>query len=143
VAGIGEAKAELQSVVHMIKNGALYATLGARAPRGILLYGSPGVGKTLLARAIAGEVGLPFLHCSGSDFVEVYVGRGAARVRDLFKRARKASPCIVFIGHTISLQFLTTLLFGSLQYIVMKSTISSRRRNRCPGQVTRWYQLKR
>jgi cell division protease FtsH len=82
----------------MIKNKEQYSRIGARQPRGILLYGSPGVGKTLLARAIAGECSLPFLHCSGSDFVEVYVGRGAARVRDLFEKARKLCPCIIFIG---------------------------------------------
>ena len=87
----------------MLKNKKLYSDLGVTLPRGVLLYGPPGVGKTLLARAIAGEVGVPIFHCSGSDFVEVYVGRGAARIRALFDQARKNSPCVIFIDEIDSL----------------------------------------
>ena len=97
VAGCDEEKAELAELVDFIKNGEKYTELGARIPKGVLLVGPPGTGKTLLAKAVAGEAGVPFLSISGSDFVEMYVGVGASRVRDLFEQAKKKSPCIVFI----------------------------------------------
>ena len=97
VAGVDEAKAELQEVIDFLKNPKEYGTLGARMPKGILLVGPPGTGKTLLARAVAGEAGVPFYSISGSEFVEMFVGVGAARVRDLFEQARKAAPAIIFI----------------------------------------------
>ena len=97
VAGIEEAKEELQEVVEFLKNPAKFTDLGARIPKGILLVGSPGTGKTLLAKAVSGEAGVPFFFISGSDFVEMFVGVGASRVRDLFEQARKNSPCIIFI----------------------------------------------
>jgi cell division protease FtsH len=97
VAGIDEAKAELQEIVSFLKEPDKYGRLGARIPKGILLVGPPGTGKTLVARAIAGEAGVPFFSISGSEFVEMFVGVGAARVRDLFEQARKAAPCIIFI----------------------------------------------
>ena len=97
VAGVDEAKAELQEVVDFLQNPKEYSSLGARMPKGILLVGPPGTGKTLLARAVAGEAGVPFFSISGSEFVEMFVGVGAARVRDLFEQARKAAPAIIFI----------------------------------------------
>ena len=97
VAGADEEKAELQEIVEFLKNPAKFTTLGARIPRGVLLVGPPGTGKTLIARACAGEAGVPFYSISGSDFVEMYVGVGASRVRDLFDQAKKNAPCIVFI----------------------------------------------
>jgi cell division protease FtsH len=97
VAGIDEAKEELQEVVDFLKTPERFETLGGRIPRGILLVGAPGTGKTLLAKAVAGEAGVPFFSISGSEFVEMFVGVGAARVRDLFKQASAKSPCIVFI----------------------------------------------
>ena len=97
VAGVDEAKAELQEVVSFLTDRSRYARLGARVPKGILLVGPPGTGKTLLARAVAGEAAVPFFSISGSEFVELFVGVGAARVRDLFEQARKAAPCIIFI----------------------------------------------
>lgn len=97
VAGINEAKAELEEVVDFLKNSERYLKLGAKIPKGVLLVGSPGTGKTLLAKAVAGEAGVPFFSISGSDFVEMFVGVGASRVRDLFEQAKKQSPCIVFI----------------------------------------------
>ncbi|WP_429925683.1 ATP-dependent zinc metalloprotease FtsH (plasmid) [Agrobacterium vitis] len=97
VAGADEAKAELQEIVSFLKEKDKYGRLGARIPKGILLVGPPGTGKTLLARAIAGEAGVPFFSISGSEFVEMFVGVGAARVRDLFEQARQAAPCIIFI----------------------------------------------
>uniref|UniRef100_A0A7V5XHS2 ATP-dependent zinc metalloprotease FtsH n=1 Tax=Thermodesulfobacterium geofontis TaxID=1295609 RepID=A0A7V5XHS2_9BACT len=97
VAGIEEVKEELQDVVEFLKNPQKFTKLGARIPKGILLVGPPGTGKTLLAKAIAGEAGVPFFSISGSDFVEMFVGVGAARVRDLFAQAKANSPCIVFI----------------------------------------------
>jgi cell division protease FtsH len=97
VAGIDEAKAELQEIVSFLKEPQKYGRLGARIPKGILLVGPPGTGKTLVARAVAGEAGVPFFSISGSEFVEMFVGVGAARVRDLFEQARKAAPCIIFI----------------------------------------------
>jgi len=97
VAGVDEAKAELHEVVHFLQDPTGYGRLGARMPKGILLVGPPGTGKTLLARAVAGEAGVPFFSISGSEFVEMFVGVGAARVRDLFEQARTRAPCIIFI----------------------------------------------
>lgn len=97
VAGIDEAEAELQEIVSFLKDKDRYGRLGARIPKGILLVGPPGTGKTLMARAVAGEAGVPFFSISGSEFVEMFVGVGAARVRDLFEQARQAAPCIIFI----------------------------------------------
>ena len=97
VAGIDEAEAELQEIVSFLKDKDTYGRLGARIPKGILLVGPPGTGKTLMARAVAGEAGVPFFSISGSEFVEMFVGVGAARVRDLFEQARAAAPCIIFI----------------------------------------------
>lgn len=97
VAGVDEAKMELKEIVSFLKNQEKYGKLGAHVPKGILLVGPPGTGKTLLARAVAGEAGVPFFSISGSEFVEMFVGVGAARVRDLFDQARKAAPCIIFI----------------------------------------------
>lgn len=97
VAGVDEAKAELQEVVSFLKNPSSYGRLGARMPKGVLLVGPPGTGKTLLARAVAGEAGVPFFSISGSEFVEMFVGVGAARVRDLFEQARTKAPAIIFI----------------------------------------------
>ena len=97
VAGADEEKEELTEVVDFLKNPKKYSALGAKIPKGILLNGAPGTGKTLLAKAVAGEAGVPFFSISGSDFVEMFVGVGASRVRDLFDNAKKNSPCIVFI----------------------------------------------
>lgn len=97
VAGAVEEKAELREIVEFLKNPNKFIRLGARIPKGVLLVGSPGTGKTLLAKAVAGEAGVPFFSISGSDFVELYVGVGASRVRDLFEQAKKNKPCIVFI----------------------------------------------
>jgi cell division protease FtsH len=97
VAGVDEAKSELMEVVEFLKNPRKFQALGARIPKGVLLVGPPGSGKTLLARAIAGEAGVPFFHMSGSEFVEMFVGVGASRVRDLFEQAKANRPCIVFI----------------------------------------------
>jgi cell division protease FtsH len=97
VAGIDEAKAELYEIVDFLRNTKKYVALGAKIPKGILLTGPPGVGKTHLARAIAGEAGVPFFHISGSDFVEMFVGVGAARVRDLFETAKAHRPCLIFV----------------------------------------------
>ena len=97
VAGAVEEKEELQELVEFLKNPIKFISLGARIPKGVLLVGSPGTGKTLLARAVAGEAGVPFFSISGSDFVELYVGVGASRVRDLFEQAKKQKPCIIFI----------------------------------------------
>lgn len=97
VAGVREAKEELKEVVDFLRFPKKFTELGARIPRGVLLLGSPGTGKTLLARAVAGEANVPFFHISGSEFVEMFVGVGASRVRDLFKKAKKNTPCIIFI----------------------------------------------
>ena len=97
VAGLHEEKEELEEIVDFLKNPAKYTELGARIPKGVILTGPPGTGKTLLAKAVAGEAGVPFFSISGSDFVEMFVGVGASRVRDLFEEAKKNSPCIVFI----------------------------------------------
>lgn len=97
VAGLNEEKAELEEVVDFLKNPQKYTKVGARIPKGMILVGPPGTGKTLLARAVSGEAGVPFFHISGSDFVEMFVGVGASRVRDLFGEAKKNAPCIIFI----------------------------------------------
>jgi len=97
VAGVDEAKAELVEIVDFLKNPQDYGRLGARIPKGVLLVGPPGTGKTLLAKAVAGEAGVPFFSISGSEFVEMFVGVGAARVRDLFEQARSQAPAIIFI----------------------------------------------
>jgi cell division protease FtsH len=96
-AGADEAKEELKEVVEFLKNPEEHGRLGAKIPKGVLLVGPPGTGKTLLARAVAGEAGVPFFSISGSEFVEMFVGVGAARVRDLFDQAKKKAPCIIFI----------------------------------------------
>ena len=95
VAGCDEAKQDVQEVVDFLKDPSKYQRLGGHIPRGILLVGPPGTGKTLLAKAIAGEAGVPFFSISGSDFVEMFVGVGAARVRDMFENAKKNAPCII------------------------------------------------
>ena len=97
VAGVDEAKEELVEIVNFLKDPQSYGRLGGRSPKGVLLVGPPGTGKTLLARAVAGEAGVPFFSISGSEFVEMFVGVGAARVRDLFEQARKHAPAIIFI----------------------------------------------
>ena len=97
VAGLKEEKEELEEIVDFLKAPRKYTKLGARIPKGVLLVGPPGTGKTLLAKAVAGEAGVPFFSISGSDFVEMFVGVGASRVRDLFEDAKKNAPCIVFI----------------------------------------------
>ncbi|HLA26122.1 MAG TPA: ATP-dependent zinc metalloprotease FtsH [Patescibacteria group bacterium] len=97
VAGVKEAKEELQEIVEFLKTPKKFTSLGAKIPKGVLLMGGPGTGKTLLARAVAGEADVPFFHISGSEFVEMFVGVGASRVRDLFRKAKKVAPCIIFI----------------------------------------------
>ena len=97
VAGVDEAKEELEEIVNFLKDPKVYGRLGGRPPKGVLLVGPPGTGKTLLARAVAGEAGVPFFSISGSEFVEMFVGVGAARVRDLFEQARQHAPAIIFI----------------------------------------------
>ena len=97
VAGAEEAKEELQEIVQFLKEPKKFLDLGARIPKGVLLVGPPGTGKTLLGKAVAGEAGVPFFSISGSDFVEMFVGVGAARVRDLFEQAKKNAPCLVFV----------------------------------------------
>src|SRR5699024_2513697 len=97
VAGADEEKQELKEAVDFLKDPRKFQALGARIPKGVLLVGPPGTGKTLLARAVAGEAGTPFFSISGSDFVEMFVGVGASRVRDLFENAKKNSPAIIFI----------------------------------------------
>ena len=97
VAGIDEAKEELQEIIDFLKDPQKFQKLGGRIPKGVLLVGPPGTGKTLLARAIAGEANVPFFSISGSDFVEMFVGVGASRVRDLFEQGKKNAPCIIFI----------------------------------------------
>ena len=97
VAGMEEAKEEVMEIVEFLKNPKKFQRLGGRIPRGVLLVGEPGTGKTLLAKAIAGEADVPFFSISGSDFVEMFVGVGASRVRDLFKQAKDNSPCIIFL----------------------------------------------
>ena len=97
MAGLEEAKIEVQEIIEFLKNPTKYTRLGGKIPKGVLLIGPPGTGKTLLAKAVAGEAGVPFLSMSGSEFVEMFVGVGAARVRDLFEQAKAKAPCIIFI----------------------------------------------
>ena len=97
VAGVEEAKVELQEIIEFLKDPQKFQKLGGKIPKGVLLIGSPGTGKTLLARAVAGEANVPFFTISGSDFVEMFVGVGASRVRDLFEQGKKNAPCIIFI----------------------------------------------
>merc|ERR1712070_492392 len=97
IAGIDEAKAEFEEIVSFLKEPERYTLVGAKIPKGVLLVGPPGTGKTLLAKAIAGEAGVPFFSISGSEFVEMFVGVGASRVRDLFKKAKENTPCLIFI----------------------------------------------
>src|SRR5213078_1098264 len=97
VAGLENAKAELQEIVEFLKNPEKFQRLGGRIPKGVLLNGPPGTGKTLLARAVAGEAGVPFFSISGSEFIQMFVGVGASRVRDMFKTAKEAAPCLLFI----------------------------------------------
>lgn len=103
VAGLPEAKVEIKEFVDFLRNPTKYTTLGAKLPKGAILSGPPGCGKTLLARATAGEASVPFLSTNGSDFMELFVGTGPARVRDLFAQARKNSPCIIFIDEIDSI----------------------------------------
>ena len=151
VAGADEEKEELREIVEFLKNPNKYNSLGARIPKGVLLVGPPGTGKTLLARAVAGEAGVPFFSISGSDFVEMFVGVGASRVRDLFDKAKKNHPCIIFIdeidavgrqrgaglggGHDEREQTLNQLLvemdgFGANEGVIM---IAATNRPRHPG----------
>lgn len=97
VAGADEAKLELQEIIEFLKKPSKFQKLGGKIPRGVLLLGPPGTGKTLMARAVAGEAGVPFFSISGADFVEMFVGVGASRVRDLFDQGKKNAPCIIFI----------------------------------------------
>merc|ERR1739845_322951 len=97
IAGIDEAKAEFEEIVSFLKEPEKYTVVGAKIPKGCLLVGPPGTGKTLLAKAIAGEAGVPFFNCAASEFVELFVGVGASRVRDLFEKAKSKAPCIIFI----------------------------------------------
>ncbi len=105
IAGIDEAKAELQQIVAFLRAPARYQRLGGKIPKGVLIVGAPGTGKTLLAKAVAGEAGVPFFSTSGSSFVEMFVGVGAARVRDLFEQAQQKAPCIIFIDELDALSF--------------------------------------
>src|SRR5436189_4569765 len=97
VAGIEEARDEVEEIIAFLRDPKKFTRLGGRSPKGVLLMGPPGTGKTLLAKAIAGEAGVPFFTISGSDFVEMFVGVGASRVRDLFEQGKKQAPCIIFI----------------------------------------------
>jgi cell division protease FtsH len=97
VAGCDESKEELQEIIEFLKDPAKFQKLGGKIPKGVLLFGSPGTGKTLLAKAVAGEAGVPFFSSSGSEFVEMFVGVGASRVRDLFDQGRKNAPCLLFV----------------------------------------------
>src|SRR5205814_8216449 len=97
VAGLESVKTDMQEIVEFLKNPQKFQRLGGRVPKGVLLFGPPGTGKTLLAKAVAGEAGVPFFSINGSEFIQMFVGVGASRVRDLFKTAREASPCILFI----------------------------------------------
>lgn len=115
VAGIEEVKEELTEIVDFLKNPKKYANIGARIPKGVLLAGAPGTGKTLLAKAVSGEAGVPFFHTSGSEFEEMLVGAGASRVRDLFTKARRAAPCIIFIDEIDAVAKKGVLYFTQVQ----------------------------
>jgi cell division protease FtsH len=108
VAGVEEAKEELQEIIEFLREPQRFQKLGGRIPKGVLLIGAPGTGKTLLARAIAGEANVPFFSISGSDFVEMFVGVGASRVRDLFEQGKKNAPCIIFIDEPASVAATTS-----------------------------------
>ena len=105
MAGLSEAKQEVEEIVEFLKNPGRYTDLGGKIPKGALLVGPPGTGKTLLAKAVAGEANVPFFSLSGSDFVEMFVGVGASRVRDLFRQAKEKAPCIVFIDRNGRFRF--------------------------------------
>jgi cell division protease FtsH len=154
VAGVDEAKEELQEIIEFLKEPQKFQKLGGRIPKGVLLMGSPGTGKTLLARAVAGEANVPFFSISGSDFVEMFVGVGASRVRDLFEQGKKNAPCIVFIdeidavgrhrgaglggGHDEREQTLNQLLvemdgFESNEGVMRRPTVPTCSTRRCSG----------
>ena len=111
VAGVDSARESVREIVRFLKDPRSFRRLGARCPRGLLLVGPPGTGKTMLARAMANEAGVPFFYCSGSDFVEVFAGRGASRIRDLFRRAQAAAPSIVFVDELDALGKVSVVLF--------------------------------
>ena len=119
IAGIDKAKFEVMEFVDTLRHPQKYAMLGARAPTGLLLEGPPGTGKTMLARATAASAGVPLLYCSGSDFVEMFVGRGAARVRKTFARAAKMSPCIIFIDEVSNRSILILFRLFSMPLITL------------------------
>jgi len=131
MAGVDEAKSELQEVVAFLRDPKSFGRLGARIPKGVLLIGSPGTGKTLLARAVAGEAGVPFFSISGSEFVEMFVGVGAARVRDLFEQARRAAPCIIFIDELDALGRSRMPTRGRTVRAIMLSFPTSTRSTNC------------
>lgn len=114
VAGVDEAKNELQEIVNFLQQPERYSRLGGRAPKGVLLVGPPGTGKALLARAVAGEAKVPFFSINGSEFVEMFVGLGAARVRDLFEQARQQAPCILFIDEIDALGKSRSMVFSGM-----------------------------
>src|SRR5579871_3517898 len=114
VAGVEEAKEELEEVIEFLRHPKKFQALGAKIPRGVLLVGPPGSGKTLLAKAIAGEAGVPFFSISGSEFVEMFVGVGASRVRDLFEQAKKSAPCLVFIDEIDAVRVAEEITFGEI-----------------------------
>ena len=116
IAGCNDAKLALQEVIDYFKDPKRYTAFGARLPRGLLLYGPPGSGKTLLAKATAGESNVNFISCSGSEFIEVYIGVGPKRVRDIFNQARENSPCILFIDEIESLATKRTLLESATNF---------------------------
>ncbi len=134
VAGVDEAKAELEEVVSFLKDPKRYGRLGARMPKGVLLVGPPGTGKTLLAKAVAGEAAVPFFSISGSEFVEMFVGVGAARVRDLFEQARGKAPCIIFIDELDALGRARGTTASSI--VDARSTMAIGER---VGKVLSWY----
>jgi ATP-dependent Zn protease len=116
IAGCLEAKTALKEVIDYFKNPEKYTSFGARLPRGILIYGPPGTGKTMLARATAGEAGVNFIQASGSEFIEVYIGIGPRRVREIFAQARENSPCILFIDEIESLATSRSLLENATNF---------------------------
>jgi len=116
IAGCFEAKNALQEVIDFFENPMRYKKIGARLPRGVLLYGPPGTGKTLLAKATAGESGVNFISCTGSEFIEVYIGIGPKRVRDIFRQARANAPCILFIDEIESLATKRTMLENATNF---------------------------